>query len=144
MKSPLLTMMVGLSLSSSAWATGGLICQSHEQDKNLDLLLSGGLSHTIPGSPFQVGGALIIKSKDLAAHGIPNIDSLSQFWFEGGQLNLLVYREPPVGEEFLSTTLIIKTRHSKRQGRYLGQYTLIAQQGDQSRTLKGSVTCELD
>ena len=144
MKSYLIASALLLGLAQPAFATGGFVCKSESNDPAIDLTLVGGISRSIPGSPFQVGGSLILKEKGLERHTIANIESVSQFWFEGGQLNIIVYNEPEAGDEFLTTTLVIKTDFSRRKGKYLGSYAVSANRDGTVKKIKGGVSCEMD
>jgi hypothetical protein len=144
MKFFLVAMGLTFGFAQSAFATGGVFCKSEVNDRNVDLTIAGALSHSIPGSPSQVGGALAMKSKKFEMHNIANIASLSQFWSENGQLYIMVYNEPESGAEFLSTKLVIKTKYSPRSGKYSGAYVLSATRGETTDTLKGAISCEMD
>jgi hypothetical protein len=144
MKSFLLVITLIFCLSQQAFATGGFLCKTEIKDKYVELIVSGGLSHGLPGSPFRINGELFMKDKALHAHNIANINSIPQFWFEDGKLSLLVYTESETSDELLATKLVVQTQYSSHRAKYLGTYKIAAIQGDTTKIVSGAITCEID
>jgi hypothetical protein len=142
MKSIFAITAVLFGLSSSAYASGGYLCVI--DDANLKFEMGGGLSHSIPGGPWNESGSLELRDAALnKVFGMAQIKESHQFWQEGDDLNLLVYNEPTNTTKYSSLKLVIHTKYAGDFS-HQGQYTLELVDGGNVKTLSGSVTCGLD
>lgn len=109
----------------AAWASGGLDCTA--DDAKAAFTLHGGVTHGMGGPLFAFEGNLEIKDKaiaeDLRRTAFAR-EHVAQYWFDGDDLRLGLYREREAEKPFGSVELIVKTRTSDEEGSTSGAYEI--------------------
>ena len=135
---------------SPAMASGGLSCTADDDKVGFDI--QAGVTRGMGGPVFSLTGELTIKGGDVAADLAKTAfarDNLAQYWLDGEELRLLLYKERAEGE-FGSVELTIKTKTlgEEDEGSYAGEYALNVFEstgegsGDSKTTdLAGKVEC---
>ncbi len=128
MLTKLMLILAGVLMCQPASASGGLDC-SAEGDVTIEI--SGGVTHGMGGPLFSFEGRLEIAGGGIAA----DLGSMSfarndvvQYWLDGKELRLLLYRERVGDQPFGYVELTIRTmvRGEDDEGNYVGRYELNA------------------
>lgn len=118
---------LALSLfASPAMASGGLSCTADDGKVGFDI--QAGVTRGMGGPVFSLAGELTIKGGDVAADLAKTKferDNLAQYWLDGEELRLLLYKERAEGE-FGSVELTVRTKAlgEEDEGSYAGDYAL--------------------
>lgn len=113
-----------LSAVSSAAASGGIWCDL--EDKAVRISINSGVTHGMGGPLFNFDGKLEILDKTVPAdlRKTEFRDAhVPQYWLDGTDLRLLLYREREGDKPFGSVELTILTK-ADDEGSYAGRYTL--------------------
>ena len=115
----------GLFLSANiACASGGIWCNVDDEKVTFDV--GAGVTRGMGGPTFNFRGDLEIKARpvgDGLRKTVFEDSNLTQYWLDGKELRLNIYREYEVANAFNSVELTILTKTSD-EGVYDGQYTL--------------------
>lgn len=116
--------LIGFS-AGSAFATGNLGCAI--DDATMDLNIESVITHGLGEPIVSLRGEL--KLKDRAASdlfGVTEFDGthVAQYWLEGTDLRLLVYRDLDAKTAHGSAELTIKTQAIDDEGGFEGRYRL--------------------
>lgn len=133
-----------LSLSTQAFATGGINCEI--DDANLRASFGGVLSHGIPGSPFQVRGDLTLRKKFLSEE-IPTqkVERFAQYFADGDEMKAMLYFEPTEVSKHMTMKLTLITKFNEKSYEYEGSYRLNLFEVDgPSVVRKGKVSCAVE
>ena len=120
--------MLAVLACQPAFASGGVHCSADAQGVAFEV--GGGASRGMGAALFSFEGRLEITGKDIAADlGRTEFarDHVAQYWLDGEDLRLLVYREregdKPHG--YVELTIVTKARAGDEgEGMYDGGYTL--------------------
>lgn len=125
--------LLGAMLAAGpALASGGLSCAV--EDKAVKLLAEGGVTRGMGGSVSSFQGDLEILDEAVAAD-LRKISfersQLAQYWLDGDELRLLLYRERKAAAPHAYVQIVIRTS-SGEEGSYRGSYalTVFATAGD--------------
>lgn len=113
-----------LSSASAAFASGGIWCNADDTAVTFDV--GAGVTRGMGGPTFNFRGDLEIKARpagDSLRKTVFEDSNLTQYWLDGQELRLNIYREHEVAQKFNSVELTILTKTSD-EGVYDGQYTL--------------------
>lgn len=139
-------------MAPPAFASGGLSCTADDATAAFDI--EAGVTRGMGGPVFSLAGELTIKdggvAADLARTAFSR-DNLAQYWLDGGELRLLLYKERAEGE-FGSVELTIRTKAlgDEDEGIYAGDYALNVFEstgdGSDSKTwdFSGKVECSAE
>lgn len=119
-----------LALTSSAHASGGLDCEA--DDAKVAFAVHGGVTRGMGGPLFQFNGELTIKDQAVA-EDLRKIaferEHVAQYWFDGDELKLDIYREREGDKPFGSVELIVRTTSAGDEGGFEGRYELVVYDG---------------
>ncbi|TIX00798.1 MAG: hypothetical protein E5V59_05875 [Mesorhizobium sp.] len=110
--------------ASAAFASGGFWCNADDTAVTFDV--GAGVTRGMGGPTFNFRGDLEIKARpagDSLRKTVFEDSNLTQYWLDGKELRLNIYREHEVAQKFNSVELTILTKTSD-EGVYDGQYTL--------------------
>lgn len=151
MRRVFLALVVALS-PVAAFASGGVSCSA--DDGGVTFELGGGVSRGMGAALFSFGGTLQIAGKDIAADlGKMEFarEHIAQYWLDGEELRLVLYREREGDKPHGYAELTIRTKAragDDGEGVYDGQYQAVvydADQGDNGEgktvTFAGKVSC---
>lgn len=127
MRTKLLLLVMALA-SQPALASGGLHCTADGEGVSFDV--GGGVTHGMGGPLFSFEGTLEIADKaiaaDLARTGFAR-EHVAQYWLDGEDLRLLLYREREGDKAHGYVELTIETKArggDDGEGFYDGRYAL--------------------
>ncbi len=111
-----------------AGASGGFWCEA--EDAGAGISLRGGVTHGMGGAMFSFDGAVELSDSDLA----PDLrsvaftrDHVAQYWLDGVDLRLVLYREREDGAHgYVETTILAEADASPEAGAYRGAYRITA------------------
>ena len=135
-----------LASVNDGFASGALWCSV--DDAKVAFQLDAGVTRGLGGPTFNCRGDLEIKDRP-AADSLRKTEfedqNLAQYWLDGEELRLLVYREHEAKDSYRSVELTILTK-AKDEGTYDGRYTLAVYDGtagvdSDPVELKGDVSC---
>ncbi|TPM27444.1 hypothetical protein [Mesorhizobium sp. B2-3-4] len=116
---------LGFLLSTgTAFASGGIWCSA--EDKAAIFQVEAGVTRGMGGPTFNFRGDLEIPGRpagDSLRKTVFEDSNLTQYWLDGEELRLNIYREHEVAEKLNSVELTILTKTSD-EGVYDGRYTL--------------------
>lgn len=127
-------------------ASGALWCSV--DDHQVAFQLDAGVTRGLGGPTFNFRGNLEIKSRpagdDMRKTTFED-QNLAQYWLDGEELRLLVYREREAKDSYGSVQLTILTK-AKDESDYEGRYTLSVYDGSTGADydpveFKGTVSC---
>ena len=137
--------------TSHALASGGLDCSA--EDKAVKLSVGSGVTHGMGGPTFNFHGELELRSKSVAE----DLRKLTfddtnrpQYWLDGKELRLLLYKEREAEKKFGSVEVEIRTKAvgEPDEGTYNGSYKIAVYDGGEdgsgegeSATFTGKVSC---
>ncbi|KQU87395.1 hypothetical protein ASD99_02080 [Mesorhizobium sp. Root695] len=137
-----------LSSASAAFASGGIWCNVDDTAVAFDV--GAGVTRGMGGPTFNFRGDLEIKARSVDDHLRKTTfedSNLTQYWLDGKDLRLNIYREYEVANTFNSVELTILTKASD-EGIYDGQYTLAVydnaadvETDGKPKELTGKVSC---
>lgn len=113
-----------LSSASAAFASGGIWC--NVDDKAVMFDVGAGVTRGMGGPTFNFRGDLEIKARpvgDDLRKTVFEDSNLTQYWLDGKELRLNIYREHQLADTYNYVELTILTKTSD-EGVYDGQYTL--------------------
>jgi len=122
----ILTLSTLLLLSSSAFASGGIWCETEANPAQINV--RGGVSRGMGGQLFNFEGKSAIADKAVP-EDLRNLEfsqqHVTQYWFDGELLKLLLYRERDAEKPFGYVEISIETQARKgddEEGSYTGGY----------------------
>lgn len=131
-----------------AFASGGLSCEG--DDANAKFLVESGVTTGMGGPVFNFRGELEILNSGVAEdlrRTAFEPQNLPQYWLDGKELRLLVYRERPNEKPHGYVELTILTTN-KEEGLYEGRYEVkVFDTADESKAepqsyaAEGAVSC---
>lgn len=136
-------------LALPAWATGNLGCSVDDaaMELNIESVISYGFGEPI----VSLRGEIKLKDKAALEHFGTiefNRNQVSQYWLEGSDLRLYIYRDLEVKSVSGSLDLVIKTLSVDDEGGFEGRYRLeVSYRGDadtgesQKIEKEGPITC---
>ncbi|WP_366930459.1 hypothetical protein [Mesorhizobium sp.] len=134
-----------LASANVASASGALWCSV--DDRQVAFQLDAGVTRGLGGPTFNFRGDLEIKARptgDSLRKTVFEDQNLAQYWLDGEELRLLVYREHEAGDSYRSVELTILTKASD-ESTYDGRYTLSVYDGSGADSepveFKGDVSC---
>jgi len=110
--------------AGAAFASGGIWCSADDKAANFEV--EAGVTRGMGGPTFNFRGNLEIVGRpdgDSLRKTVFEDSNLTQYWLDGKELRLNIYREHEVAEKINSVELTILTKASD-EGVYDGQYTL--------------------
>ncbi|SFN65681.1 hypothetical protein SAMN03159463_00245 [Mesorhizobium sp. NFR06] len=113
-----------LSSAGTAFASGGIWCNVDDAAVTFDV--GAGVTRGMGGPTFNFRGDLEIEARpvgDGLRKTVFEGPNLTQYWLDGKELRLNIYREYEAANAFNSVELTILTKASD-EGIYDGQYTL--------------------
>ena len=113
-----------LTSASAAFASGGIWCDVDDPAVTFDV--GAGVTRGMGGPTFNFRGDLEILGRpegDSLRKTVFEDSNLTQYWLDGKELRLNIYREHEVANAFNSVELTILTKTTD-EGVYDGQYTL--------------------
>jgi hypothetical protein len=144
----LLPSLLLLASTCAASASGGLSCTV--DDANLAFLVEAGVTRGMGGPVFALEGEAELRdagvAEDLRRTAFGR-EHLAQYWLDGQELRLLLYRERSGEAPFGSVEIVVLTKMSEEglyDGRY--QFSISDMTGDmtgegRSWDLEGAVSC---
>ncbi|RUX21207.1 hypothetical protein EOA27_06615 [Mesorhizobium sp. M2A.F.Ca.ET.037.01.1.1] len=143
------TVLCGAVLLASVnggFASGALWCSV--DDAKVAFQLDAGVTRGLGGPTFNFRGDLEIKARpatDSLRKTVFEDQNLTQYWLDGEELRLLVYREHEAKDTYRSVELTILTKASD-ESTYDGRYTLAVYDGTAGVSsdpveFKGDVSC---
>ena len=115
--------LFSLLLTGSAFASGGISCMGDDEKAKFEV--GGGVTHGMGGPLFNFEGTIEILDKsvadDLRKISVTR-EHVAQYWLDGQDLRLVIYRERAEGDHGY-VELTIRTQVSE-EGVYGGQYEL--------------------
>lgn len=137
-----------LLTAGSAFATGGIWCSA--EDAAVTFRVEAGVTRGMGGPTFNFRGDLEILGRPIGDDLRKTVfdgSNLTQYWLDGKELRLLVYREHEVANTYSSVELTIMTKASE-EGTYDGHYSLAIYEGTADTggdgmpaALTGKVSC---
>jgi len=137
-----------LLAATPALASGGLSCEA--KGKGAKITVESGVTHGMGGPVFNFRGSSEFASKKVEADlgKLAYTDEhLAQYWLDGKELRLLLYRERDGDKPHGYVEITIRTKAGE-EGTYAGNYELTAfdttgtDGGDARRLdLKGKISC---
>ena len=135
-----------LASVNGGFASGALWCSV--DDHQVAFQLDAGVTRGLGGPTFNFRGDLEIKVRkagDSLRKTVFEDSNLAQYWLDGEEMRLLVYREHEAAETYRSVELTILTK-AKDEGTYDGRYTLSVYDGSAGASsdpvvFKGEVSC---
>ncbi|RWN25863.1 hypothetical protein [Mesorhizobium sp.] len=134
--------------AGTAFATGGIWCSA--EDAAVKFEVEAGVTRGMGGPTFNFRGDLEIFGRpvdDGLRKSVFEDSNLTQYWLDGKELRLLVYREHEVANTYSSVELTILTKVSE-EGVYDGRYSLAIYDGTAAADkdgkpveLTGKVSC---
>lgn len=134
--------------AGTAFATGGIWCSA--EDAAVKFEVEAGVTRGMGGPTFNFRGDLEILGRpvgDDLRKTVFEDSNLTQYWLDGKELRLLVYREHEVANTYGSVELTILTKASE-EGVYDGRYSVAiyggtadADKDGEPAALTGKVTC---
>jgi hypothetical protein len=115
--------------ADSAFATGGIWCSA--EDAAVKFQVEAGVTRGMGGPTFNFRGDVEILGRpvgDDLRKTVFEDSNLTQYWLDGKELRLLVYREHEVANTYSSVELTIVTKASE-EGTYDGRYSLAMYEG---------------
>lgn len=127
------------------FASGGAWCDV--DDDKVELGIQAALTRA-SGAPFSVEGKLVLRDAGAPALWKETAFSqpdLAQFWFDGAELRLLLYKEND-GEPFSNLKVEIRATAGDDEESYDGTYAVSVYGADdgESYELEGSATCSAE
>ncbi|MER9295977.1 hypothetical protein NKI38_05680 [Mesorhizobium sp. M0621] len=113
-----------LSSASAAFASGGIWCNVDDAAVTFDV--GAGVTRGMGGPTFNFRGDLEIKARPVGDHLRKTVfegSNLTQYWLDGKELRLNIYREHQLADTYNYVELTILTKTTD-EGVYDGQYTL--------------------
>jgi hypothetical protein len=110
--------------ASAAFASGGIWCDVDDTAVTFDV--GAGVTRGMGGPTFNFRGDLEIKVRPVGDHLRKTVfedSNLTQYWLDGKELRLNIYREHQLADAYNYVELTILTKASD-EGVYDGQYTL--------------------
>lgn len=134
--------------AGTAFATGGIWCSA--EDAAVKFEVEAGVTRGMGRPTFNFRGDLEILGRpvdDGLRKTVFEDSNLTQYWLDGKELRLLVYREHEVANTYSSVELTILTKASE-EGVYDGRYSLAIYDGTAAADkdgkpveLTGKVSC---
>jgi len=120
----MMTVMSILLAAGPASASGGLSCGA--KDEAVNLTIESGVTRGMGSPVFDFRGQIVLSDKaiseDLRATHFERAH-LAQYWLDGEELRMVVYREREGDKPHGYVEVTIRTR-SGEEGDYVGQYSV--------------------
>lgn len=138
-------------VSGSAWASGGASCSNDGGDAAINL--EAGITRGMGGPIFALTGSADVSAADVAEDLRKTAferEHAAQYWLDGKELRLLLYRERPAEKEHGYVELEIRTQADPEdESTYAGTYALkfwdTAGGGDpKDKVIEGKITCMVE
>lgn len=117
MKKILPALVAFAALSDGASASGGISCAQSEGPNIIDI--GAAVTHGMGGPVFQLGASVEIADRaipaDLAKTAF-GLDHLAQYWLDGEELRLLLYREREGDKPHGYVELTVLTKANEEDG----------------------------
>lgn len=134
-------------VAGPAWASGGVSCTIEDAAVVADV--EGGVTRGMGSPLFSFHGTLSVKADGLGADLAQTTfeqDHVAQYWLDGEELRLLLYRERMQGEHAYVELTIRTQADPEEESTYAGDYTLSAYEGaggGEGKTFQfdGEVSC---
>ncbi|MBX3570373.1 MAG: hypothetical protein KF914_20090 [Rhizobiaceae bacterium] len=141
--------IVMLACAGPAFASGGLSCEAKDEAARIEV--ESGVTRGMGGPVFNFRGSSEFVSEkveaDLGKQGYTD-EHLAQYWLDGEELRLLLYRERDGDKPHGYVEITIRTKQIDDEGTYAGSYELSAfdttgTDGGEARTfeVKGEISC---
>ena len=119
------SLLAGLAATRPASASGGLACNAGE--KAIAFSVEGGVSHGMAGSLFNLSGDLRVSHASVAQHMRQTtfaLQHVAQYWLDGRELRLTLYREGGEGEPHGFVRVDVRTgaQGDPEDGAYAGRF----------------------
>jgi hypothetical protein len=134
--------------AGAAFGSGGIWCSA--DDAAVKFQVDAGVTTGMGGPTFNFRGDLEIRGQPVGGDLRKTVfedSNLTQYWLDGKELRLNIYREHEIDKIYNSVELTILTKASD-EGIYDGQYTLAIYDGaadansdGKPEDLKGKVSC---
>lgn len=134
--------------SASAWASGGFGCTSEGGAAAIEL--NAGVTHGMGGPIFSFSATADITDTDVAGDLRKTVfekEHVAQYWLDGEDLRLLLYRERPAEKEHGYVEVEIRAKGvADEEGSYAGTYLVTAWDGagagePKEKKFEGQVSC---
>ena len=131
-----------------AAASGGLDCTA--KDRKVAFQLDAGITRGMGSPIFSFDGKIEIKDKAVAADLRETVfrqDHVAQYWLDGKELRLDLYREREGSKPHGYVELVLYTKTKGDEGEYAGTYELMVYDGvgdnaeARQANFKGKVRC---
>lgn len=134
-----------VSIAGPACASGGVWC---DVDDGAVTFSVHAATTRGSGAVFDLEGKVELKGTNASgewANTAFSRNDLAQFWFDGSELRLLLYKEN-TGEPFSDLTVEIRASSGDDEDGYDGRYSLRVYRADDAGTveLEGEVSCSAD
>jgi hypothetical protein len=143
-----------LMLSGNAFASGGIWCETEAAPAAINV--HGGVSRGMGGQLFSFEGKVSIADQALPEN-LRKLEfaqeHVTQYWFDGESVNLVLYREWDINKLFSSIEISIETKANEgddEEGSYTGSYKVMISYTDESNPdgkqvdLTGAIDCSAD
>lgn len=142
------TLVICGLMTTGAWASGGANCSSEGGPATIqvDASITRGMGGQVFGLTGSVETADTDVAEDLRKTAFEK-EHLAQYWLDGEELRLLLYRERPSDKEHGYVELEIRTKAvPDEEGSYAGTYLLsfwdTAGGGDaKEKKIEGKIAC---
>lgn len=140
--------LVSGMMTSGAWASGGMSCSG--EDGSATVEINAGITRGLGSPVFSLTGSAEIKTTDVPADLRSTSfekEHLAQYWLDGEDFRMLLYRERPAEKEHGYVELELRAKAvSDEEGSYAGTYLLSTwdASGDgepRQKKLEGKITC---
>lgn len=134
--------------TGQAAASGGLSCESGDGPAKIEI--EAGITRGLGSPVFSLTGSVEVKDNDVAADlRKMQFDKahLAQYWLDGEDLRLLLYRERDAEGVFGSVELTVRAQPTDEEGTFAGTYELtisdMTGQASEAKTkaFKGELSC---
>lgn len=118
------------AFGSPAWASGGLSCTI--EDASVTSEIQAGVTRGMGSPIFSFQGTLAVKAKGLGvdlANTTFEQEHVAQYWLDGEELRLVIYRERMQGEHAYVQLTILARADPDEESTYAGEYVLSAYEG---------------
>lgn len=135
-------------MTTGAWASGGLSCSSEGDPATI--AVDAGITRGMGSPVFSLTGSVEVTDAEVAEDLRKTAfekENLAQYWLDGEDLRLLLYRERPAEKEHGYVELEIRTKAvADEEGSYAGTYLITYWDttggGDaKEKKIEGKVAC---
>lgn len=137
-------------ISFSAFATGGFYCAVENSDVVLEI--SATTPRGFGAQLIEPTAIKLVQKSNSIPSELRSVDfelkNIAQYWNEGDELRLLAYKENDSLNYYNDVQVLLKTKWSKKEGKYVGTYkvTLNANLTDKpvNKVLSGKIACDAE